>query len=309
MIVTVTMNPAIDKTAELDQLEKGSLNRLRNCVSDIGGKGINVSKTIKAMGGESVATGFCGGSTGKLIEETLENIGIRSDFIRIGNETRVNLKIVEGKGIVTEFNEPGPYVTLEEMEKLTEKLMSYAGEDTLFVFSGSIPRGIERDVYLKTILKVKEKGAGVFLDADGELFARGLEGKPDYIKPNRTELEGYYNKDYRATEEELLAMGKDLLEKGSALVAISLGQMGALFLTKELTLKCPGLKVEAHSTVGAGDAMVAALVYSLDKKDDLTESVRLAMGASAGAVTTQGTKPPSRELIEELKKKVEIIRL
>lgn len=309
MIVTVTMNPAIDKTAELDQLEKGSLNRLNNCLTDIGGKGINVSKTIKAMGGETVATGFCGGSTGKLIEDTLEKLGIKSDFVSISNETRVNLKIVEGKGIVTELNEPGPLVTKEELKELTEKLVSYASEDTLFVFAGSIPKGIEKDIYLELIPLVKSKGAKVFLDADGELFAHGLEGRPDYIKPNRAELEGYYNKDYRVTEEELLVMGKDLLTKGSSLVAISLGQMGALFLTREVSVKCPGLKVDAHSTVGAGDAMVAALSFSLDKKDDFAESVRLAMAASAGAVTTQGTKPPSKELIEELKKKVEIIYL
>lgn len=309
MIVTVTMNPAIDKTAELDQLEKGSLNRLKNCLSDIGGKGINVSKTIKAMGGESIATGFCGGSTGKLIEETLERLGIKHDFVHIDNETRVNLKIVEGKGIVTELNEPGPIVTEEEFNALTEKLKLYAGEDTLFVFAGSIPRGIEKDIYIKLIPLVKEKGAKVFLDADGELFAYGLEGRPDYVKPNRVELEGYYNRDYRVTEEELVVMGKDLLAKGNSLAAISLGQMGALFLTKDHTVKCPGIKVDAHSTVGAGDAMVAALSYSLDKKDDFMESVRLAMAASAGAVTTQGTKPPARELIEELKNKVEIVQL
>lgn len=309
MIVTVTMNPAIDKTAELDQLERGSLNRLSNCLTDIGGKGINVSKTIKAMGGETIATGFCGGSTGKLIEETLDSMGIRNDFVHITNETRVNLKLVEKVGLVTELNEPGPLVTPEELKELRDKLLSYAKEDTLFVFAGSIPRGIEKDIYLELIPLVKEQGAKVFLDADGELFASGLEGHPDYIKPNRKELEGYYNKDYRATEEELLVMGKDLLKKGSSLIAISLGQMGALFLTAEKIVKCPGLKVAAHSTVGAGDAMVAALSYSLDKKEALEESIKLAVAASAGAVTTQGTKPPTRELIEELKGKVELIQL
>lgn len=309
MIVTVTMNPAIDKTSELEQLEKGSLNRLQNCLWDIGGKGINVSKTIKAIGGETIATGFCGGSTGRQIEENLTELGIKNDFVRIGNETRVNLKLVEGRGIVTELNEPGPMVTEEELMELSEKLLQYAGEDTLFVFAGSIPRGIDKDIYRTLIPMVKEKGSKVFLDADGELFARGLEGNPDYIKPNRKELEEYFKKDYRAGEEELLLMGKELLAKGSSLVAISLGQLGALFLTKDRAVKCPGLKVKAHSTVGAGDAMVAALVYSLHKGDTEDECFRLAMAASAGAVTTQGTKPPHRDLIEELKEKVDIREL
>lgn len=309
MIITVTMNPAIDKTAELKRLERGSLNRLQNCLWDIGGKGINVSKTVQAMGGETVATGFCGGGTGRQMEESLKELGIKSDFVHIGDETRVNLKLVEGNGIVTELNEPGPIVTEEEQKRLTEKLISYAGTDTLFVFAGSIPRGIEKDIYLKLIPLVKEKGARVFLDADGELFARGLEGRPDYIKPNRKELEEYFKKDYRVTEEELLDMGRELLQKGSSLVAVSLGQMGALFLTRENAFKCPGIKVKAHSTVGAGDAMVAALVYSLAGKEELRESVKLAMAVSAGAVTTRGTKPPGRELIEELKQKTEIIDL
>lgn len=176
----------------------------------------------------------------------------------------------------------------------------------MFVFAGSIPRGIEKDIYQTLIPLVKEKGAKVFLDADGELFAKGLEGKPDYIKPNRIELEEYFDKDYRVTQEELLDMGKELLLKGSSLVAISLGQMGALFLTNERVIKCPGIKVKAHSTVGAGDAMVAGLVYSLSRDADLVECVKLAVAVSAGAVTTHGTKPPSKELIEELKQMIEV---
>lgn len=309
MIITVTMNPAIDKTAEIKQLEKGNLNRLQNCLWDIGGKGINVSKTIKAMGGETIATGFCGGGTGSQIEESLAEFGIDSDFVHISDETRVNLKVVEGNGIVTELNEPGPIVTSKELEELTKKLIQYANEEALFVFAGSIPRGIEKDIYQTLIPLVKEKGAKVFLDADGELFAKGLEAKPDFIKPNRIELEEYFGKDYRVTQEELLDMGKELILKGCLLVAISLGQMGALFLTKERMIKCPGIKVKAHSTVGAGDAMVAGLVYSLAKKAELDECVKLAVAVSAGAVTTHGTKPPSKELIEELKQRIEVNNL
>lgn len=309
MIITVTMNPAIDKTAEIKQLERGNLNRLQNCLWDIGGKGINVSKTIKAMGGESIATGFCGGGTGRQIEESLAKFGIESDFVPIKDETRVNLKIVEENGMVTELNEPGPVVTSKELEELTQKLIHYANDEAIFVFAGSIPRGIENDIYQTLIPLVKEKGAKVFLDADAELFAKGMEGKPDYIKPNRIELEEYFGKDYRVTQEELLDMGKELLLKGSSLVAISLGQMGALFLTNERVIKCPGIKVKAHSTVGAGDAMVAGLVYSLSKGVELVECVKLAVAVSAGAVTTHGTKPPSKELIEELKQMIEVIEL
>lgn len=309
MIITVTMNPAIDKTVDLEQLVQGGLNRLKNVIVDAGGKGINVSKTIKALGGETVATGFLGGSGGVLIHKVLKEQGIRADFVEIKNEVRINLKVVEANGNVTELNEPGPVVTQEELDLLTEKLLDYANEEALFILAGSIPNGVSKDVYKTLTLRLKEKGAKVFLDADGELFINALDAGPDIIKPNRHELEEYFHKDYRVDEDELMGMGKQLLEKGISMVAISLGQMGAMFLTKEKVLRCPGIKVVAHSTVGAGDAMVAALAYSIHQGLPLEESVKYGVATSAGAVTTKGTKPPTRELVDELLKKVEVKNL
>lgn len=309
MIVTVTMNPAIDKTVELEHMVHGGLNRVKNVITDVGGKGINVSKTIKELGGETIATGFIGGSSGSLIRKVLQEQGIRADFIETGKEVRTNLKVVECDGCVTEFNEPGPVITAEEQELLIQKLLRYADSNTLFVLAGSIPNGIDQKVYQVLTRKLKEKGAKVFVDADGELFVHALEEAPDIIKPNRHELEEYFHKDYRVEEAELIAMGQSLLTKGIKMIAISLGQLGALFLTENRVLKCPGLKIETHSTVGAGDAMVAAIAYGLNKGLSLEECSKLGLAASAGAVTTKGTKPPKRELVEELFKKVEVITL
>lgn len=306
MIITVTMNPAIDKTADMEHFEHGELNRLKNILLDAGGKGINVSKTIKELGGETVATGFIGGSGGVLIEKILKEQGIQADFIEIKNEIRTNLKIVETDGYVTELNEPGPYISSHELELLTAKLLDYANKDALFVLAGSIPNGIDKSIYKTLTQKLKEKGAKVFVDADGELFIQALEAGPDIIKPNRAELEGYFHKDYRVDETELIGMGQKLLDKGIGMVAISLGQMGALFLAKEKILKCPGLKVDAHSTVGAGDAMVAALSYGQNQGQSFEECVKLSIAVSAGAVTTKGTKPPKRELVDELLQKVTV---
>lgn len=303
------MNPAIDKTVDIDDLQVGGLNRLTNVISDAGGKGINVSKTIKELGGESIATGFVGGSTGAHIEKVLKELGIQSDFVHVEGETRTNLKVVESNGLVTELNEPGPIISRQEMDLLVDKLLGYANEDTLFVISGSIPGGMDKNIYKTLIIMVKEKGAKVFLDADGELFVNSLEAKPDIIKPNRNELEGYYGMDYRANEEELADMGRKLLDMGIETVAISLGQMGAMFLRADHKLRCPGLKVEAHSTVGAGDAMVAAISYGIDKGLDFIDCVKLGMATSAGAVTTKGTKPPRRQLVDELVNKVEVINI
>ncbi len=309
MIITVTMNPAIDKTVDLEHMVHGGLNRVKNVIMDAGGKGINVSKTIKELGGETIATGFVGGSSGSLIKKVLQELGIQPDFVETGKEVRTNLKVVEADGNVTEFNEPGPVITPEEQEALTQKLLGYADQDTLFVLAGSIPNGISKDIYEVLTRKLKEKGARVFVDADGELFVHALEAAPDIIKPNRHELEEYFHKDYRVDEEELIVMGQKLMTKGIGMIAVSLGQMGALFLTDNKVLKCPGLKVEAHSTVGAGDAMVAALAYGINQGLPFEECAKLGLAASAGAVTTKGTKPPKRALVEELLSKVAVITL
>lgn len=306
MIVTVTMNPAIDKTVDIGLLEKGDLNRIRRMEMDAGGKGINVSKTIQELGGESIATGFLGGSSGRAISQVLAERGITADFVEVAGETRTNLKVVEDSGEVTELNEPGPEVTAGQLDVLLTKLDEYAGPETLFVLAGSIPAGVPASVYAEITRRVHSKGARVLLDADGELFARSMEMPPDMLKPNRAELERYYAVDYRASETELIAMGKRLLMTGVSMVVISLGQMGALFLTEQHTYHCPGLSVKAHSTVGAGDAMVAAMAYSWDQKLPLEDCIRLCMGASAGAVTTIGTKPPSRDLVDELAGSVEL---
>lgn len=309
MIVTVTMNPAIDKTVDIEHLEQGGLNRITHVEIDAGGKGINVSKTISQIGGKSIATGFIAGNSGQIIEKVMNDLGIETDFITISGETRTNTKVFEKSGELTELNEPGPVVEEKDVEVLFKKLESYAGEDTLFVLAGSIPRGVEKDIYGRIIEFVHSKGSKVLLDADGELFTKALEAGPDIIKPNRVELEQYAGMDYFASEQELIDIAKKMMDKGIETVAVSMGKSGAIFLKENYKVKCPGLKVKAHSTVGAGDAMVAALSYSWEQKLSEEDTVKMCMAVSAGAVTTIGTKPPTREVVNELLEKVVIEKL
>lgn len=309
MIVTVTMNPAIDKTVDIDQLECGGLNRIKHVELDAGGKGINVSKTIHELGGNSIATGFIAGNTGKVIQNVMEEWQIQNDFIEVSGETRTNTKVFEKSGELTELNEPGPVVSEADIQALLEKLDGYAAEGTLFVLAGSVPSGVEKDIYGKIIERVHRKGAKVLLDADGELFAKALEAKPDIIKPNRVELEQYAAMDYIASEQELVLIAEKLMKKGIGMVVVSMGKRGAIFLKEEYRVKCQGLKVKAHSTVGAGDAMVAGLSYAWDQKMSMEDTVKMCMAVSAGAVTTIGTKPPAREVVDSLMDQVEIEKI
>lgn len=300
MIVTVAMNPAIDKTIEIEALLPGGLNRIQKVEYDAGGKGINVSKTIHELGGSSIAVGFLGGNAGKTIASVLDEWGIQNDFIWVDGETRTNTKVYEKSGSLTELNEPGPQIGKEQQEELVKKLESYADAQTLFVLAGSIPNGVDKQIYSEIIPRVHAKGAKVLLDADGELFRNALKEKPDIIKPNRVELEEYFGFDYRVSMEELLEAARKLQSQGIETVAVSMGKSGAMMVREGYEVKCPALSVKAHSTVGAGDAMVAALAYAWENKLDHEKTVRLCMAASAGAVTTIGTKPPTRAVVDEL---------
>lgn len=308
MIVTVTMNPAIDKTVEIDTLCPGGLNRIQRVEYDAGGKGINVSKTIKELGGESIAVGFLGGNSGRTIENVLNQKGIRNDFVWVEQETRTNTKVFEKSGELTELNEPGPVISPEQSQELLDKISAYASEGTLVILAGSIPSGVDSDIYAQIIQMVHEKGGKVLLDADGKLFRQALKAVPDIIKPNRVELEEYMGIDYRASEKELLDAAEKFLESGIETIAVSMGKSGAMFVRDGYQVKCPALSVKSHSTVGAGDAMVAALAYAWDQKLGSEDTVKLCMATSAGAVTTVGTKPPSREVVDELINRVVIQR-
>lgn len=306
MIITVTMNPAIDKTVEIEQLVPNGLNRIQKVEYDAGGKGINVSKTIHELGGESLAMGFLGGNAGKTIENVLTSWNIQHDFIWVEGETRTNTKVFEKSGGVTELNEPGPVINEAQVEELIQKICEQTDKETLVVLAGSIPAGVDKNIYAAITESVHEKGGSVLMDADGELFRNALKASPDIIKPNQVELEEYIGADYRLSMGELKALAEKFQNNGIKTVAISMGKGGAMIVRDKFVARCPALSVKAHSTVGAGDAMVAALAYSWDKKLGDEETVRLCMATSAGAVTTVGTKPPARAVVDELIPQVEM---
>ncbi len=181
MIITVTMNPAIDKTVEIEKLQPGGLNRIQKVELDAGGKGINVSKTIHELGGESLAIGFLGGNSGKTIENVLTDWNIRHDFIWVDGETRTNTKVFEKNGSVTELNESGPVITEEKVNELLQKIKDYTTSDTLIVLAGSIP-GVDKNIYARITELVHEKGGHVLMDADGELFKKCSESITGYYQ-------------------------------------------------------------------------------------------------------------------------------
>ena len=187
MIITVTFNPAIDKTAEVEELKVGGLNRLSNVMQDAGGKGVNVSKTIKAFGGETLCTGFLAGSAGEYIDHTLKDLHINTNFVWVEGMTRTNLKVLDKDMELTELNEAGPLIGEVEVEQLKQKICELCKNDSIVVLSGNVSKGVDTNIYYELINEIKKAGSRVVFDADGELFAKGIQAKPLVIKPNKYE--------------------------------------------------------------------------------------------------------------------------
>ena len=309
MIYTVTLNPALDKTVEIPGMALDTVNRITEMRTDPGGKGINVSKVIAKLGGESCAVGILGGGSGKMLEKLLENENFTTRFRFVEGQTRTNLKIIDREGHTnTDINEPGLTVTDADLDALLHELSAELRPGDIVVLAGSLPKGAPQDTYRTWTAACKKAGARVFLDADGALLAEGLKAAPYLIKPNDDELSRLAGKKLE-TLEELTAEGRRLLERGIERVVISLGGRGALYLRKGSTIYAEGLKVPVGSTVGAGDSVVAALAYAEAQGLREEEAVRLSTAAGAANVMCSGTQAAEREAVEALLPKVRFSRL
>lgn len=305
MIITVTLNPCYDKVAEVDTLLVGELNRLDNIRVDGSGKGVNVALTIQSLGGTCVAAGFMG-IGGEGILQRLEENHIQHDFVPVQSRTRTNLKVLNAKGIMTELNEPGLTVEKNEWEQLFQKLSSLAAPGNVFTLSGSLPRNADTNTYLLLAKMLQEKGALVVLDTDGEPFRQALEVEPAFIKPNRFELLQYFDTEPDGTLTQLRDLCRQLLAQGPKAAVLSMGADGAMYVDTDTCLYAPGLEVKPHSSAGAGDAIVAVMTMALHEGRPLHTALPLAVATSAGAVTTQGTRPAPFALVQKLLQEVKI---
>lgn len=305
MIYTVTLNPALDKTVELPSFAADSVNRITTMRTDPGGKGINVSKVISKLGGQSIATGILGGDTGLAIQSALKTMGLKTSFRFTEGETRTNLKVIDPVNHTnTDINEPGVTVSEEILNGLLAQLTAGLEKGDIVVLSGSLPKGSPRDTYYTWTGACKKAGAKVILDADGELLEAGLKASPYLIKPNNHELSQLLGETL-ATPEELNKAARRLMEEhGIAKVVVSMGGKGALYVTQDETIYAEGLKVPVGSTVGAGDSVVAALAVAEESGMGLEETVRLSTATGGANVMCSGTQAAEYEVIQELLPKV-----
>lgn len=309
MIFTVTLNPALDKIIILENFKLGKLNRVKETTVLAGGKGINVSEVLTELKIENKALGIVGGNNGRAITSMLENKGVSSNFIWSDFETRQNLKIKEkNTNRETEINEEGQ-VSKENIADFIESYEKAVKNNKTFVLSGSLPAGVEKNIYAELIEKAKADDARVILDSSGEEFKMALKKAPYLVKPNLEEIENLLGRKINSNDD-LKKGAKYLLDQGVKIVMISLGAKGAFIASKSegYRIYTPQVKV-SQTTVGAGDTMVAGLAAEIDKDESLKDTGVFAAALATAFVESGTISKIDDELIERIKNSIKVKKI
>jgi 1-phosphofructokinase family hexose kinase len=312
MIITVTLNAALDKTLEVPNFTPGRRHRTVDQTTMPGGKGVNVARAIKRLGQPVIATGLTGGATGTRIVEALTDESILNDFVRIREESRTNTAVLDPTtGLHTEVNERGPEVSVQEFELFRDKLLYLAQGASMCVFAGSMPRGVEPGVYGELIREVHNLGVTTILDTDGEPLRLGVRAEPDIISPNEREAEELVGHEFHDDDDRAEAVVEiTRLGAREAIMTVPDGCYARVVDEGNPTLlRVRVEEQEARSPIGAGDAFLAGYVAARYTGQRALEALRF--GVACGAQSTQhfgaGVIEPSR--VERLLSEVEVQQL
>ncbi len=288
MIITVTLNAAIDKSLSVPNFRLGRRHRTVEQRTMAGGKGVNVARTLKSLGQPVIATGFAGGPTGTRIVEQLTEESILNDFVRIREESRTNTAVYDPtNGEQTEVNERGPAVSEREVETLRDKLLYLARGADVVVFAGSLPRGVDDEVYASLIRELQKLGVTTMIDADGEPMRHAVRAEPSLISPNVVEAEELVGHEFNDDEDRLIAV-REMVALGAreAIMTLPDGCVASLVVDGTPTLMRAFVEPrEAVAAVGAGDAFLAGYVSARYQGSAPEECLRF--GVACGAESTQ----------------------
>ena len=289
MITTICLNPCFDKTVNVDTLLPGQVNRIRDARVDMGGKGINVAVVAKRLGLDAQCIGIMGENGSSDLKSMMNREGLKHQFLSVEGHVRTNLKVysLDGQG-VTEFNEPGTPLEEKNLKEFTDLAEKATQDSDIIVLTGSLPPGCPEGTYRDLMLALK--GKKCILDTEGkelELAAKGA--KPFLIKPNLKEMEatlGIELRTMRAIRDAALLF----IKLGVQHSIVSMGAMGAMYISAEKTLFSPALRVSTKSTVGAGDAMIGGILLGYEIEKDMSKAFRYGIAAGAASVMTEGTQ-------------------
>ena len=289
MISTICLNPCFDKTVEVDQLDVGRVNRIRDARVDLGGKGINVAVVAHRLGLDAQCIGTMGENGAEELCRLMDAEGLCHHFLTIPGRVRTNMKVYsrDGKG-VTELNEPGTPLDGEELKRLTELAVEKTADSDIVVLTGSLPPGCPEGTYRDLMMALK--GKKCILDTEGkELELAAKEAHPFLIKPNLHEMEATLGIELR-TMRTIRDAALLFIKLGVEHAVVSMGPMGAMYVGHDKTLYSPALRVETKSTVGAGDAMIGGMLLGYEREGNMAKAFRYGIAAGAASVMTAGTQ-------------------
>ena len=311
-IVTVTLNPGVDRTLTVPEIYFDEVMRARSVRFDWGGKGFNVSRALQALGMDSVAMGFVGGATGQMLEQGLSDMGIATDFVHIVSETRTNIVITDAAAKrYVKVNEAGPTIRKEEMASFLDRVHERVQPGDIWVLSGSLPPGGSPGIYAQLITLVRAGKAWPFLDTSGEPLRLGCSARPYLVKPNVLEAGELMGRELHSTTDKLNA-AQFFLQHGIELVALSLGAGGLLLATPQQWLWARPPRIRLRNPVGAGDALLAGIVFALARQGQdwpeqrlpLEQVARWGVAAGAAAAASEGVGVGTQSEVQELYEQV-----
>ncbi|MHA2937525.1 1-phosphofructokinase [Vibrio sp. RC27] len=307
-VVTITLNPALDLTGHLDALNIGSVSQVNKGSLHAAGKGVNVAKVLSDLGAEVTVTGFLGAKNQDLFEELFTDLGANDEFIRVESSTRINVKLVEENGNVSDINFPGFTVdqsAISQFEVVLKKLMQ---NHDYFVFSGSLPIGISAEQSAQWITLLQQNGKRVLFDSSGEALTKGLEAKPWLIKPNDEELSHYIGH-HLSSQNQCIEAAEVLSDKGIANIVVSMGAEGVLWLENTQWYQAKPPQMNVISTVGAGDTLVAGFCWGYMQALPKVDILSFATALSALAVCQVGVGAPDINEVLSLQKQIQLQKI
>jgi 1-phosphofructokinase family hexose kinase len=309
MIITVTLNAAIDKTLAVPNFRLGRRHRAVEQTAMAGGKGVNVARALRALGQPVIATGIAGGPTGTRIVEHLTEEGILNDFVRIRQESRTSIAVVDPtSGEQTEINEHGPHVSESEMDLFVDKLLYLAKGAAVCVFAGSLPRGVDTGLYGQLIEEMRRLGVTTVLDSEGEPLLVATRKGPDVLTPNELEAEGLVGREFSDEDDRRRAL-EEMIEMGAreGVMTMPDGCMAVLGESSERRLWRATLEpLEPVSSVGSGDAFLAGFVAARYGGRDTEDTLRFAVACGAESTQHFGAGQVEQREVERLLPEVQL---
>lgn len=304
-VVTITLNPALDLTGSLEKLQVGSVSLVQQGSLHAAGKGVNVAKVLSDLGAQVTVTGFLGQDNQEMFCQLFTEIGANDQFIRLPGATRINVKLVEQSGQVSDINFPGIHVNEQDIQRFEQRLFQLADDHEYFIIAGSLPSGLSPQRCATWIEQLGLLGKKVLFDSSREALIAGVNAQPWLIKPNEEELAQFVGHPLHSPEE-CQAAAQQLADKGIANIVVSMGAQGTMWLNQGQWLHAKPPKMPVVSTVGAGDTLVAGLCWGHMQNMDKSSLITFATALSALAVTQVGVGVPDINKVTALQNDIQL---